>query len=410
MRAYNFIYIIIFPLIFLRSIYKSLRFGETLSRILEKLSLYKGEKSSKPVILVHAVSVGEVLAGRKFVNEIIKRFPDYQVLITCTTQTGSATIKKIYGNSVQHQYLPFDLKFCLKRFIQNWQPEITFILETEIWPNLINLLHKQRRKVFLVNGRLSEKSFQRYKLFLPILGDVFSKLDYIICQGKRDLERFVELGINKEKIKMDYSFKFDSISLLEKKDKSESDVSEKKIIICASTHEPEERILVDAFEILDNKDVILILAPRHPERVSKIFKEIKRRGINQSLFSKNELKIDFTKKINLIDQIGHLEDLFSLADIAFIGGSLIPRGGQNFLEAVKFSLPISSGKSFYNFQEIAEDLIEMDILKIADSAEELKDIWEKQLSSAPERFSQKTETYLKERQGASLRAFEYLSL
>ena len=410
MRAYNFIYIIIFPLIFLRSIYKSLRFGENLSRILEKLSLYKGEKSSKPVILVHAVSVGEVLAGRKFVNEIIKRFPDYQVLITCTTQTGSATIKKIYGNSVQHQYLPFDLKFCLKRFIQNWQPEITFILETEIWPNLINLLHKQRRKVFLVNGRLSEKSFQRYKLFLPILGDVFSKLDYIICQGKRDLERFVELGINKEKIKMDYSFKFDSISLLEKKDKSKSNISEKKIIICASTHEPEERILVDAFEILDNKDVILILAPRHPERVTKIFKEIKRRGINQSLFSKNKLKIDFTKKINLIDQIGHLEDLFSLADIAFIGGSLIPRGGQNFLEAVKFSLPISSGKSFYNFQEIAEDLIDMDILKIADSAEELKDIWEKQLSSAPERFSQKTETYLKERQGASLRAFEYLSL
>ena len=410
MRAYNFIYIIIFPLIFLRSIYKSLRFGENLLRTLEKLSLYEGEKSSKPVILVHAVSVGEVLAGRKFVNEIIKRFPDYQVLITCTTQTGSATIKKIYGNSVQHQYLPFDLKFCLKRFIKNWQPEITFILETEIWPNLINLLYKQRRKVFLVNGRLSEKSFQRYKLFLPVLGDVFSKLDYIICQGKRDLERFVELGADKEKIKMDYSFKFDSISLLEKKDKSESAVSEKKIIICASTHEPEERILVDAFEILDNKDVILILAPRHPERVSKIFKEIERRGINQSLFSKNKLKIDFTKKINLIDEIGHLEDLFSLADIAFIGGSLIPRGGQNFLEAVKFSLPISSGKSFYNFQEIGEDLIDMDILKIADSAEELKDIWEKQLSSESGRFSQKTETYLKERQGASLRAFEDLSL
>jgi 3-deoxy-D-manno-octulosonic-acid transferase len=410
MRAYNFIYIIIFPLIFLRSIYKSLRFGENLSRTLEKLSLYKGEKSSKPVILVHAVSVGEVLAGRKFVNEIIKRFPDYQVLITCTTQTGSATIKKIYGNSVQHQYLPFDLKFCLKRFIKNWQPEITFILETEIWPNLINILYKQRRKVFLVNGRLSEKSFERYKLFLPVLGDVFSKLDYIICQGKRDLERFVELGVDKEKIKMDYSFKFDSISLLEKKDKSESDVSEKKIIICASTHEPEERILVDAFEILNNKDIILILAPRHPERVSKIFKEIERRGINQSLFSKNKLKIDFTKKINLIDEIGHLEDLFSLADIAFIGGSLIPRGGQNFLEAVKFSLPISSGKSFYNFQEIGEDLIDMDILKIADSAEELKDIWEKQLSSESGRFSQKTETYLKERQGASLRAFEDLSL
>ena len=410
MKAYNFIYIIIFPLIFLRSLYKSLRFGENLFRILEKFSLYIDNKSSKPVILVHAVSVGEVLAGRKFVKEIIKRFPNHQVLITCTTQTGSATIKKIYGNSVLHKYLPFDLKFCLKRFLKIWQPEITFILETEIWPNLIDLLYKQRRKVFLVNGRLSEKSFKRYKLFLPFLGGVFSKLDYIICQGKRDLERFVELGVDIEKIKTDYSFKFDSISLLEKKDKSESDLSEKKIIICASTHEPEERILMDAFEILDKKDVILIIAPRHPERVSKIFREIKRRGINQSLFSKNKMKIDFTKKINLIDQIGHLEDLFSKADIAFIGGSLIPRGGQNFLEAVKFSLPISSGKSFYNFQEIAEDLIAMDILKIADSAEQLKDIWEKQLTSVPESIFQKTETYLKERQGASLRVFEYLSL
>jgi len=410
MKAYNFIYIIIFPLIFLRSLYKSLRFGENLFRILEKFSLYRDNKSSKPVILVHAVSVGEVLAGRKFVKEIIKRFPNHQVLITCTTQTGSATIKKIYGNSVLHKYLPFDLKFCLKRFLKIWQPEITFILETEIWPNLIDLLYKQRRKVFLVNGRLSEKSFKRYKLFLPFLGGVFSKLDYIICQGKRDLERFVELGVDIEKIKTDYSFKFDSISLLEKKDKSESDLSEKKIIICASTHEPEERILMDAFEILDKKDVILIIAPRHPERVSKIFREIKRRGINQSLFSKNKMKIDFTKKINLIDQIGHLEDLFSKADIAFIGGSLIPRGGQNFLEAVKFSLPISSGKSFYNFQEIAEDLIAMDILKIADSAEQLKDIWEKQLTSVPESIFQKTETYLKERQGASLRVFEYLSL
>ena len=119
---------------------------------------------------------------------------------------------------------------------------------------------------------------------------------------------------------------------------------------------------------------------------------------------------DYSKKINLIDEIGHLEGLFSKADIALIGGSLIPRGGQNFLEAVKFSLPISSGKSFYNFQEIAEDLITMEILEVANSAEEIKDIWKKQLSSAPDRILEKTESYLKERQGASSRAFEYLPL
>ena len=224
---------------------------------------------------------------------------------------------------------------------------------------------------------------------------------------KYDLKKF---GLSEDRIKKDYSLKFDSFSLANKKNKFETDKQEKKIILCASTHDPEEKILVKAFEMLDLKETILVLAPRHPERVPKILREIKKNETNLSLFSKNEFKIDYTKKINLIDEIGYLENLFSLADIAFIGGSLIPRGGQNFLEAVKFSLPISSGKSFYNFQEIAEDLIDMGILNVAVSVEEIKDIWEKQLATDPDRISKKTDVYLKERQGASLRVFEYLPL
>ena len=393
----------------MRSVYKSLRFGENLSRILEKLAFYKGKKSSKAIIHIHAVSVGEVLASRKFIEEIQRRFPDHQILITCTTQTGSATIKRLYGNSVFHQYMPFDLKTCINRFLKIWKPEMTFILETEIWPNFINTLNKQHRKVFLVNGRMSEKSYKRYKSILPILDGVFSKLDFTICQGIQDQKRFINLGVHKDRIKKDYSFKFDSISLSNEK-KLNKDNKEKKLIICASTHEPEEKILVEAFEMLSDDNIILVLAPRHPERVSKIFKELKNSGLHPSLFSKNEFKIDYSNKINLIDEIGHLEDLFSLGDIAFIGGSLIPRGGQNFLEAVKFSLPISSGKSFYNFQEIAEDLISMEILQVANSAQEIKDIWKKQLSYTSDKIIEKTEDYLRERQGASSRAFEFLSL
>ena len=123
------------------------------------------------------------------------------------------TIKRLYGNSVLHQYMPYDLKFCIRRFLEYWKPEITFILETEIWPNLIDFLHMQKRKVFLVNGRMSEKSFKRYKLVMPILNKVFSKLDFIICQGTKDLYRFIELGVKKDRIKKDYSFKFDSLSI-----------------------------------------------------------------------------------------------------------------------------------------------------------------------------------------------------
>ena len=409
MRIYNLVFKIVFPLIFLRSIYKSLRFGENLSRILEKLSFYKGEKSSKAIIHIHAVSVGEVLASRKFIEEIQRRFLDHQILITCTTQTGSAIIKRLYGNSVFHQYMPFDLKTCINRFLKIWKPEMTFILETEIWPNFINILNKQNRKVFLVNGRMSEKSYKRYRSVLPILDGVFSKLDFTICQGIEDKKRFINLGVHKDRIKNDYSFKFDSISLSNEK-KVNKDNKEKKLIICASTHEPEEKILVEAFEMLSDENTILVLAPRHPERVSKICKELKNSGLHPSLFSKNKFKIDHSNKINLIDEIGHLEDLFSLGDIAFIGGSLIPRGGQNFLEAVKFSLPISSGKSFYNFQEIAEDLISMEILEVANSAQEIKDIWKKQLSFPTDKILEKTEDYLRERQGASSRAFEFLSL
>jgi len=386
-----------------------LRFGENLSRILEKLAFYKGEKSSKSIIHIHAVSVGEVLASRKFIEEIQRRFPDHQILITCTTQTGSATIKRLYGNSVFHQYMPFDLKTCINRFLKIWKPEMTFILETEIWPNFINTLNKQHRKVFLVNGRMSEKSYKRYKSILPILDGVFSKLDFTICQGIQDQKRFIKLGVHKDRIKKDYSFKFDSISLSNEK-KVNKDNKEKKLIICASTHEPEEKILVEAFEMLSDDNIILVLAPRHPERVSKIFKELKSSGLHPSLFSKNEFKIDYSNKINLIDEIGHLEDLFSIGDIAFIGGSLIPRGGHNFLEAVKFSLPISSGKSFYNFQEIAEDLISMEILQVANSVQEIKDIWKKQLSFTSDKIIEKTEDYLRERQGASSRAFEFLPL
>ena len=338
MFIYSLIYTLIFPIIFFRSIYKSISFGEKLSRNLEKLALSKKLKKSNKIIMIHAVSVGEVMASRKFIEEIKNKFEDYEVLITCTTQTGSRTIKKIYGTSVLHQYLPFDHKFFLKKFIAYWQPEVTFILETEIWPNLIDVLTKNGKKVFLVNARMSDKSFKRYKLFLPLLGKVFSKIDFVICQSLKDKERFMNLGVNRKNINWDYSFKFDSLSFSGSEFQRDSFKNDNyKIIICASTHDPEEGILIEAFKYFIEQKIILVIAPRHPERTNKILKTIKKFNLEVSLFSKNNFQLDFSKKINLIDEIGHLEKLFSIADIAFIGGSLIPHGGQNFLEAVRYS-------------------------------------------------------------------------
>jgi 3-deoxy-D-manno-octulosonic-acid transferase len=411
MIIYNFAYTLIFPLIFFRSIYKSIVFGEKLSRNLEKISLTKIPKKSDKIILVHAVSVGEVMASRKFIEEIKSKFSDHQILITCSTQTGSQTIKNFFGNSVLHQYLPFDHKIFLGRFISYWQPEITFILETEIWPNLIDALSKKKKKVFLVNGRMSEKSYKRYKTFLPLLGKVFSKIDFVTCQGTQDKERFLKLGVDEKKINWDYSFKFDSLTI--SKPKLQSGLiknNEYKIIICASTHDPEEEILIEAFKYFKNQKVILVIAPRHPERINKITKNLKKINQDYSLFSKNNFNLNFSKKINLIDEIGHLESLFSIADIAFIGGTLIPHGGQNFLEAVRYFLPISSGKSTFNFEEISNDLIRSNILKIGNSSEEIRIIWKNQLDIDFSEIKKTSEEYLKTRIGSSKRTLDSLPL
>ena len=184
MRLYDLTFLLLLPVILLRTIYKSWKFGEKFSRNFEKLSLfYSKKRNSKKVIHIHAVSVGEVLASRQFVEEVKNKFPNHQILLTCTTQTGSETIIKLYGDSVAHQYLPFDMSFFVKRFLNFWQPEITFLLETEVWPNLINQLNRQKRKVFLINARLSEKSFKNYNSLLFFMNNIFSKIDFIVCQG-----------------------------------------------------------------------------------------------------------------------------------------------------------------------------------------------------------------------------------
>ena len=412
MRLYNLIFLLLLPVILLRTIYKSWKFGEKFSRNYEKLSLFNTKKRNpKKVIHIHAVSVGEVLASRKFVEELKNKFPNHQILVTCTTQTGSETIKKLYGDSVAHQYLPFDISFFVKRFLNYWQPEITFLLETEIWPNLIDQLSRKKRKVFLINGRLSEKSFQNYKRLLFFMNDIFSKINFIVCQGVKDLDRFIKLGVKENQIKRDFSFKFDSLQF------NQNLVSEKnhkmrgkKIIICASTHHPEEEILIQAFQKLDLENTIIILVPRHPDRAKAVYKKINDTGLSISLFSEENSKLDYSKKVILVDRIGHLESLFSIADIAFIGGSLIPHGGQNFLEAVKFSLPISSGQSVFNFQEIADDLLKHKILKQGNSAEELSNIWHEQLCDSSSELKKISQDYILKRKGASKRTLELLPL
>ena len=339
------------------------------------------------------------------IKELKRNTKDLNFLITTTTVAGSKEFNKHFGSEIAHQYLPFDLNGITKNFIDKIKPKCLILIETEIWPNLINNCHKNKIPVLLLNGRMSDKSLRKYDKLRTFFNKIFSKLTLVISQSQKDLENFVKLGVASEAISVDYSLKFSNF-LNEnhlKPIKAFPSQSEKKIIVCASTHPTEELFLINTFLRLDPKKFHMVLIPRHPHRSSEISKILSERKINHEIFA-DRLNLNFN--VTLVDQMGYVESFFNIADLAFIGGTLIPHGGQNFLEAVKFGLPIYSGSSTYNFEKISEDLQSLGILNIIDNEEDLALKWKN--FSQNFQIKELSQNYLLSRQGAVQRSVEKL--
>ena len=284
------------------------------------------------------------------------------------------------GSKVRHQYMPVDLPLCLDKFLDTWNPRALIILETEIWPNLI--MHCKNRGIFtaLVNARLSEKSKNKYSqsLVKPLVASTIEGIDLILAQFQSDLLRFKELskGINIAlcgNLKFDQNVpeEIDSIVSTIKTDWS-IEGKQRPVLIAASTHESEESIILEAFNGIKDvlNDALLILVPRHPERFKKVLNLIKDEGFIVAQRSKRE---DVTKDTQVLlgDTMGELDFLYSVADVAFVGGSLVDHGGQNLLEPAAIGLPITSGPSLRNFQEVATELENAGGLTIVNSSNEL---------------------------------------
>tara|TARA_B100001175_G_scaffold95255_1_gene80612 strand:+ start:194 stop:1411 length:1218 start_codon:yes stop_codon:yes gene_type:complete len=333
-----------------------------------------------PVIWLHAVSVGEVNASIPLLRALISDFPNSEYIVTTTTPTGSAILLDKMGSKVRHQYMPVDLPLCLDKFLDTWNPKALIILETEIWPNLIS--HCKNRGIFtaLVNARLSEKSKNKYSqpLVKSLVTSTIESIDLILAQFQSDLLRFEELskGINISlcgnlKFDQEVPEEIDSIISTIKADWS-IEGKERPVLIAASTHELEETIILEAFHGIKDvlSDALLVLVPRHPERFKKILNLIKDEGFVVAQRSKQE---DVTKDTQVLlgDTMGELDFLYSVADVAFVGGSLIDHGGQNLLEPAAIGLPITSGPSLRNFQEVATQLEDAGGLTIINSSNEL---------------------------------------
>ena len=406
MLFYNLFLYILFPFAILRLFSKKEFNLSELPRIKERFGKVNLENNfqEKP-IWIHAVSVGEVKVASLLVKEIKKRHPNIKIFLTVSTLTGSRQFKKLYGNDLEHQYLPYDLNIFVKRFLSSIKPKCLILIETEIWPNLINNCVKQNIPIALLNGRLSEKSLKKYQRFETFFKKIFSQLSLVISQSQKDSDNFVIAGVIPQKVFFDHSLKFsDLVSSNDSKEINKADdKKEKKIIVCASTHPKEEIFLINAYKKLNDSNFHLVLIPRHPHRSEEVRNILEDNKVTYVKFSN---VLDLSYEMTLVDKMGLVESFFKIADIAFMGGTLIPHGGQNFLEAVKHGLPIYSGASTYNFSGIVEDLQRLKILNIIETESDLASAWGN--FSYNSDLKNRSNDYLLSRQGSVERSIEKL--
>ena len=378
-NLYTALFCLLLPLYFARLFWKGLYNKEYLLRWSERLGLSaKPPSKSKSVIWIHAVSVGEVNASIPLLRNLIDNYPNASILVTTTTPTGSKLLMERLGNKVKHQYIPIDIPFFINIFLDKWNPNILILLETEIWPNIIYQCKKRGIYTALVNARLSIKSKDNYSRFSSLIRPAIESLDIILAQFESDKKRFLELANPKEinicgnlKFDQDVPSELEEISKTIRKDWS-IDGENRYTLIAASTHEGEEVIVLEAFKNLIKKHphALLILVPRHLERFEKVKKIVRDSGLRMASRSKKTEVVPKTQVL-LGDTIGELNFLYSLADIAFVGGSLIDHGGQNLLEPSAQSLPLLSGPSLRNFSDISDQLIDKGCLEIVHNSEQL---------------------------------------
>ncbi len=342
----------------------------------ERFGYVTGLEGNKPIIWIHAVSVGEIQASRPLVEYLNQHYPDYQILVTTVTPTGAATAAQIYGGIIQHRYFPYDLPGAVKRFLATVNPVILLILETEIWPNLYRQCRAADIPVLLLNARLSERSLRGYRLLKSLTQQTLQDTRCIAAQSTADAKRFIEAGAPADRVMVMGNLKFD-ISIAASVVEQGVVIRQKFMVnrpiwIAASTHQGEESLLLDALTIVRQNlpDSLLVIAPRHPERFQSVIDLCVKRGFHTVSYTQQD-SYDPNAQVFVLDTLGQLLMYYAAADIAFVGGSLVPVGGHNMLEPACLGLPVLTGSYLFNFTEIASLLANVDALIQVTSAEQL---------------------------------------
>lgn len=331
------------------------------------------DAEGKPVVWLHCVSVGETQAARPLVAALAKDFPNHKLVVSTTTKTGQTLAREVFKDKASLIfYFPYDWKFSVRSALRQITPKAILLMETEIWFNFIREAGKNDVKVVIVNGRLSEKSATRYQWIKNTFRRVFHYVDLVLTQTPADAKRFLSFGIRGTKVKVTGNIKFDQ-QISEAEAKLTEEIRQRfeitkdvPLIIAASTHAPEEKLILEAFKILWKNSTgalpRLMLVPRHPERFAEVAQIIKETGFGWVKRSEKPSARDKTAEIILLDSIGELRSVYPLAEIVFVGGSLIPHGGQNILEPAIEQKAIVTGFYTMNFKAIVEEFINQDAL------------------------------------------------
>ena len=371
---YSLLLTISFVILLPRFVFDVLRKGKYAVGFWQRLGyLPEFVPNEKDVLWIHCVSVGETNAARPLVTELINNFPDYRLIISTTTKTGQKIAREIFAGEADFIfYFPFDWRFSVRRVLRTIKPSVVLLMETELWFNFLREAGRNGAKIALVNGRLSEKSAARYLYIRKFVCRVLGFVDLALMQGERDAERLIQLGIDAEKVKVTGNIKFD-----QKFDEAENNLTQElqrrfciskdaPLIIAASTHAPEEKWILQAFKDVRQKSKgklpRLLIAPRHPERFEEVAKLIKEMGLELARRSQKISEQDYSAEVILLDSIGELRAAYHLAEIVFVGGSLIPHGGQSILEPAIAQKAIVTGFYTMNFDAATKEFLEHNAL------------------------------------------------
>jgi 3-deoxy-D-manno-octulosonic-acid transferase len=349
---------LLLPYIFFHLLWRARKQPEYLQHVAERFGFYR-TRSSKPVIWLHTVSVGETRAAASLVQRLRENYPDHQLLLTHTTPTGRATSEQIYGDDVLRVYLPYDYPFAVRRFLKHFQPCVGILLETEIWFNLIHTCHTTSIPLLLLNARLSEKSAARYARYPNLVQSGLQELSAIAAQTGGDAARLTALGGRDVSVMGNLKFDIEPpLAMLELGAQLRTRFGkDRKVFLAASTREGEEALLLDTLEPTDIPQLLTVIVPRHPQRFDTVARLLTQRGIRFQRRSAN-LPVAPDTQVVLGDSMGEMFAYYAACDLAFIGGSLLPFGGQNLIEACLVGKPVIIGPHTYNFAQASQLAVE----------------------------------------------------